>query len=87
MKKVYHIKNIIINMVIKKNCSLAIVDIEKIDEINILEASRLAMKLAIENLTIKLKKTENTYQLYVYEKLIGSFNVPYEISENNQSKK
>lgn len=33
-KKVYPIKNIIINMAVKKKFSLAIVDIEKIDEIN-----------------------------------------------------
>lgn len=32
---------------------IGIVDAKKIDEINILEASRLAMKLAIENLSVK----------------------------------
>ena len=37
----------------------------------------------IDNLKIKLKKTSNTYQLYVKEKLIGSFKVPYEIESYN----
>lgn len=37
----------------------------------------------ISNLKIKLKKTNNTYQLYIKDKLIGSFKVPYELLSYN----
>ena len=37
----------------------------------------------IDNLHIKLKKTNNTYQLFVKDKQIGSFKVPYELLSYN----
>ena len=37
----------------------------------------------IDNLHIKLKKTNNTYQLFVEVKQIGSFKVPYELLSYN----
>lgn len=37
----------------------------------------------IDNLHIKLKKTNNTYNIYIKNKLVGSFKVPYELLSYN----
>ena len=72
---------------IKENSYFSIksIDVEKIEEINILASSLLAMKLAVED-TISQIKSKNVLTLVDGNKLIRNFNYPQEYIIKGDSK-